>query len=121
MLGKYQNNISNLPNLESYRYENIFKISETGDKNFYFYNIIKTISIPDNVDPNLFEYISLPSTLPLTSLSYDIYGTQQLWWLILIVNNIDNPVKKIPRGNKIRIVKPKYVDDVIESITSQLR
>jgi hypothetical protein len=121
MLGEYQNTIDVLPDLKNYRYENIFKLYQTGDKNFYFYNIIKTISIPDDIDPEIFDFITLPSPLPLTSLSYDIYGTQHLWWLILIVNNIDDPIKKVPHGEEIRIVKSKYVDDVIDSITRQLQ
>jgi len=41
MDGKYQNNIDELPNLEDYRYENIFKIYQKGDKDFYYYNILK--------------------------------------------------------------------------------
>ncbi len=43
MEGKFQNNIEELPTLELYRYENIFKVFETGDKNFYYYNILKKL------------------------------------------------------------------------------
>ena len=42
-LEQYQNQIQELPSLEDVRYENIFKVAKT-DK-FFFYNIIKKISI----------------------------------------------------------------------------
>ena len=37
MDGNYQNNIIELKNLELTRYEYIFKIFNTGDKNFFYY------------------------------------------------------------------------------------
>lgn len=121
MFGQYQNAVDDLPSLDNFRYENIFKISQTGDKNFYFYNIIKTISVPDDIDSNLYETITVPQNLPLTSLSYDIYGTQHLWWLIMIVNKIDNPMQLAKRGVALKIIKPSYVNDVIDSILTQLQ
>ncbi len=120
MKGKYQNNILSLPDLSKFRYENIFKLYQTGDKNFYFYNLTKKINIPDELESRFFRYIVLPKNLPLTSLSYDIYGTTELWWLILTVNKIQNPVKKLPTGTKIKYVIPEVVPSFIESIQSQL-
>ena len=38
MEGKFQNNIEELVDLEIYRYENIFKVYNTGEKDFYYYN-----------------------------------------------------------------------------------
>ena len=60
-LEQYQNQIKGLPSLEDVRYENIFKVAKT-DK-FFFYNIIKKISLgevykiikPDYVSPILVE------------------------------------------------------------------
>ena len=59
MDGNYQNNILELRNLELTRYENIFKIYNTGEKNFFYYNINKKISVPDNLDSRLFLNITL--------------------------------------------------------------
>jgi hypothetical protein len=120
MEGNYQNNIIDLKNLNLTRYENIFKIYNTGEKNFFYYNINKKISIPDNIDERLFYHIVLPSGIPLTTLSYNAYGTIDLWWLIMISNNIVNPIKKLPLGQKIRLLKPEFVSQVLDSIESQL-
>ena len=121
MEGKFQNNIEELVDLEIYRYENIFKVYNTGEKDFYFYNILKTINLPDNLDNNFFGFINLKKRIPLTTLSYEIYGTTYLWWLILIVNKIKNTIRDLPSSKKIRYVKNEFIKDVTDSIKSQLQ
>jgi len=120
MDGNYQNNIFELGDLELTRYENIFKIFNTGDKNFFYYNIVKKIVIPDSLDERLFYHLILPAGIPLTTLSYNAYGTMDLWWLILVINNITNPIKGLPEGKKIRLLKPRYVEQILDSIEIQL-
>lgn len=127
MEGKYQNNIDELPELETYRYENIFKVYETQDlgisqgENFFIYNIIKKIEIPETLDNSFFDFFTLNKNIPLTTISYQIYSTTYLWWLIMIVNKILNPYKELPVGKKIRYIKPEYVKIVIDAITKQLQ
>ncbi len=120
MEGNYQNNIVELENLDLTRYENIFKIFNTGDKNFYYYNIIKKFVIPDNLDERLFYNVTLPNGTPLTTFSYNLYGTIDLWWLILIINNITNPIKDLPVGKKLRLLKPQFIEQILDSIQLQL-
>ena len=121
MDGKFQNNIEDLPVLELYRYENIFKVFETGDKNFYFYNINKKISLPDDLNTTFFDYVTLDKKIPLTTLSYRLYGTTYLWWLILVINKIDNPVRDLPVGKKLKYIKNEYIKDVLDNIKNQLQ
>jgi hypothetical protein len=120
MTGLYQNNIKDLKGLELYRYENIFKLYTQGDKNFYFYNILKKIQIPENLNAELFDFISFPRKMPITTVSYRIYGTTYLWWLIAIVNNVINPFE-LQNGKKFRIVKAKYVKYILDEINQQLQ
>ena len=121
MEGKYQNNIDELPELELYRYENIFKVYKAGSKDFFYYNILKKITLPDDLNNTYFDFIVLNKNTPLTTISYEIYGTTYLWWLILVVNKIDNPVKSLPVGKKIRFIKNKFIKDVIDNIKNQLQ
>ena len=120
MLGKYQNNINELSNLDLTRYENIFKLYNTGEKNFFYYNITKKISIPGDIDERLFYHVILPKGTPLTTLSYNAYGTIDLWWVILVLNNITNPIKDLPDGKKVRLLKPQYIEQILDSIEKQL-
>jgi hypothetical protein len=120
MEGKYQNDIDILPDLELYRYENIFKVYQQGDGNFFFYNILKKLKLPDDINEDIFDAVRYPVSLPLTTLSYKIYGTTYLWWLIMIVNDIRNPMAIEP-GIKIRFIKKAFLKVVLQSITNQLQ
>lgn len=120
MDGNYQNNIIDLKNIDLTRYENIFKVYNTGEKNFFYYNIVKRISLPDDIDEKLFNRVVLPQGVPLTTLSYNVYGTIDLWWLILLTNDIMNPVKGLPIGEELRLLQPRYVEQVLDSIETQL-
>jgi hypothetical protein len=83
---------------------------------YYFYNIGKKITLPDNIDEGVFDYFSVPDTLPLTTISYQVYGTIHLWWLILMTNNIQNSLKLISPGSVIKIIKKEYVSTILDSL-----
>jgi hypothetical protein len=119
-LGKFQEDITELSILEQYRYENIFKIYETGNKDFFYYNILKKIRLPDDLDDNLVNTVAYNEALPVTTLSYRIYGTTYLWWLIMVVNRISNPAK-ISGGTRIKYIKKEYLKPTIDSIKQQLQ
>lgn len=121
MDGQYQNYIQDLPGLELYRYENIFKVYQTGDKNFYFYNIIKNINVPSDINNEIFTLITLQENTPLPTLSYQLYGTTYLWWLICVLNNIQNPFDPNNSGKKLKVLKRQYLKTVLNSIKQQLQ
>jgi hypothetical protein len=112
--------------MESYKishpdeyYENIFNMykdtNENGDM-YYFYNIGKKITLPDNIDEGVFDYFSVPDTLPLTTISYQVYGSMHLWWLILLTNNIQNSLKLLSPGSVIKIIKKEYLGAILDSL-----
>jgi hypothetical protein len=108
---------------EPERYENIFNVYELTNENndsYVFYNILSKVSIPSDLDDSVFEYFIVQSEMPLTTLSNDIYKSQHLWWLIMAVNNIKNPVRLIAGGSKIKIIKPEYLENVLNSIKQKI-
>ena len=117
--GQYQNNISDLPNLSDLRYENIFKVYKT-NQNHYYYNILNTVSIPLDIDSSTYYLINYNSKMPWTVVSYNAYGTTDLWWLILLTNQITNPVKLPKNLGQLKIIKPEYVRSIVAEIKSQL-
>ena len=68
-LEKYQNTITELPSLQETRYENIFKLAK--DDKYFFYNIIKKISIPDDLQSDIYIEYRISSYKPWT---IKIYG-----------------------------------------------
>lgn len=114
-----QNDISELPQLDSFRYENLFNVYQN-DNDQYFYNILSKVNFPTNLDSSYFDVYTIPNNnMPYTLISYKLYGTMLLWWLICSVNNITNPVFFPQAGTKIKVLKPELVSAVIQLINSR--
>ena len=111
-------NASNISQLSQYSYEKIFKVYEEEGK--LAYNIIKTVHIPAKIDPGIVEHRRIVGTTSWTQLSFDMYGTIKLWWLILVTNKILNPVKLPQPGMIIRYIKPQFVGEVLQEIDNQV-
>lgn len=121
IIGKYQNDISQLEQLDLENYERIFKIYTTGDKDkqFYFYNILKKITLPENIDSNIIDFYNVSSPLPLTIISHNIYNDIRLWWLIFILNSstIGKNIFVVPGGTQLKFIKSQYLPIVFNQIT----
>jgi hypothetical protein len=118
MEGIFQNTNNNLPNLGNNRYENIFKLYQN-ENNQYFYNFKRSISFPDDIDDNLISEFVLDRTVPWTIISYNIYGTIFLWWVITELNKISNPVILPKIGTILKYIKPAYIDQILSYIQVQ--
>jgi hypothetical protein len=108
------NNISY--DIDSENYENIFNIYLDKDNNYYF-NLLKKVEIPEELDPDVFDYYQ---TLPIDTypnISYQFYKSVKLWWLICAANNIDNPMKQPVAGTVLKIIKPYYVNIILTKMT----
>jgi len=111
-----QNDITALTPLESFRYENIFNVYKN-DNNDYFYNILSKVNFPAVIDESYYDtYTVSTNSSPYTFISYRIYGTTLLWWLICAVNNIKNPVFFPQPNTQLKYLKPEYVRLVLNQI-----
>ena len=109
-----QKDIDTLPALRPQRIENMFNIYENIDGT-YFYNILQTVVLPEFPEAYI-DYYIVPPNMAWTVLSDKIYQTINLWWLILLVNNITNPVQMPEAGTKLKYLKKAYVGYVLNSI-----
>tara|TARA_E500000318_G_C3569248_1_gene217100 strand:- start:4740 stop:5111 length:372 start_codon:yes stop_codon:yes gene_type:complete len=115
----YHNDIEELSKLSYTRYENIFQIAK--NNNYYFYNILKKINFPDNIDSRSYNEVIVSSSVPYTTLSFKYYDTQDLWWLICMVNNIKNPITNIKAGTKLKILSVDAVNQVLAAIDNTIK
>lgn len=118
--GSYQNNVAELSNLTSYDYEQIFKLYKDSSNSSYFYNILKTVNIPNVISEDLYFIYAVKPKEPLTAMSYTHYKTIKLWWLICSVNQIFNPVAYVEPGTLLKIPYPRYVMGIINTIKQSL-
>jgi hypothetical protein len=113
-----QNSIEQLPRLKQENYENIFNVY-TDEDNRYFYNLLQTIVIPDNLPNGYYQpyNVSYGDTWPL--ISYKNYETPNLWWVITSVNNILDATKLPEPGTTIKVLKTKAVSLILNQLTTQ--
>ena len=78
------------------------------------------MNFPKNMDKSYYSKYRVKAHLPLTALSYKFYSTVKLWWLIVLCNNINNPVKFINPGTTLKIIKPDYIPVILDAIKSEL-
>ena len=100
-LNKRHNDIERFGKLPADVYENIFNVYKE-DEDYYAYNISKSIHIPHDINPEFVDF--------------EIYGSITLWWLILVTNGIHNPVLLPEPGTVLKIIKPEFVNTILEQI-----
>ena len=115
---KKQNQISTLPRLDSELMVNIFHVYQQKDTGRYYYNLLQNISFPQDLPASFFnEYVfQYEDSWPLVS--YKHYNTPNLWWIILLANNIMDPTKFPEVGSALKIPTKQTVDLVIQKINS---
>ena len=124
-IGPFRTDIEGvLPPLPENSYENIFRLyvtEESQTNKQIYYNILNSVYIPTPLAPGSYYTITLSKSLPWTVISYDEYKTVNLWWLIILANNITNPVLYPAPGSTLNIIKPQYIPNIINSINTQLK
>ena len=111
-----QNQIDNLSRLDFENFENIFNVYKNED-GMFFYNLLQSVTLPDNLPPNLFTLYTIGSIDTWPNISFASYNTPNLWWLIVLANNIQNPMAPLVPGNTIKIP----IDAVVKDVLTQLR
>ena len=118
-LGQYQNDITKLGSLSPSRYENIFKLYLDGN-NDYFYNILNSINIPEEIDKTYYYVVVVNRRVPWTTISYEQYQNIDLWWLICLINNINNPIKFAEPGKELKIIRQEFVPLILNNIKNTI-
>lgn len=113
----FQNEIEDLPRLTQDRYENIFNVY-LDENSKYYYNLLQNIVLPDNLPDGLFtDYIVKPQdTLPF--ISYKVFGTINMWWVLCLVNKINNPTIKLEPGTTLKVLNNNTIRLLLQEINS---
>jgi len=118
--GQFQNSIPKLPQLNPFRYERIFKLFTT-EQNQYYYNLLQSLYLPDGINETVIYYMHIQENMPWTTVSFKAYGNIELWWLIMLVNKIYNPLTAATAGTVLKVIKPEYVSSILQEITNALK
>lgn len=110
-----QNQITDLPKLDIENLENIFNVYQD-DNGLYYYNLLQTIEFPQNLPINFFDMYTITYGDTWAGISYKMFDTPNLWWVILLANNIINPIKFPSLGTNIKIPKMQVVKEILSQI-----
>lgn len=115
--GSNQNQVEELATLSKNLYENIFKVNLIdGDNPLYFYNLLNKVVFPDNISDEYVDEIILQNDKPWTTLSYELYGTIDLWWTVYLLNKPDY-IFKAQAATAYKYIKPGAMGGVLQQIT----
>ena len=117
--GALQNQVDELNSLNSNLYENIFNINliDEDGSNLYFYNILNKVVFPDDISDEYITEVVINVDKPWTTLSHEIYGTIQLWWVIVLLNKPDY-IFKAQAGTTYKFIKPGFINAVLQQISN---
>ena len=95
--------------------ENMFDVF-TDKRNNIVFDLNKTLYI--NVDPSRLPVYECTAEMHWTLISYKLYGTTRLAWLLWKINKVDAGnifVAKQP-GEKVKYIPQKYVETIVSDI-----
>ena len=110
-----QNQLQELPRLDSENYENIFNVYQDSN-GMYFYNLLQTVVFPQNLPSNLFTTYTIGYGDTWPFISYKTLKSPNVWWILLLANNIQDPTKPLVNGTIIRIPVQAVVREILFQI-----
>ena len=75
--------------------------------------------IPENLDDNVYNNIEINRNTAWTTLSYKLYGTIDLWWLIFLINK-PKDIFLARSGETYKYIKIDYLEDILLNIEQQI-
>jgi hypothetical protein len=117
--GAKRNQVAELEGLSRNLYENIFNISlvDNSGKNFYIYNLLDKVIFPETLSTEVLAQQTILTDKPWTMLSFELYGTIDLWWVIYLLNK-PKYIFKAKAGTTYKYVKPDFISDVLQQMTT---
>jgi len=107
-----------VPVLNSYNYAQAFDVYLNED-GYYYYNLLRNIRFPQDLSKDVYSLVRpLPGEL-LPQMSYRIYKQVELWWVIAIANQIDNPLEPLSADTPLKIIKSGSVINVLNTIINE--
>ena len=99
---------------------NLFNLSYDEANNRYTYNLNKSIYIQsfDTYAASLYTVYEVKDRDTWLLISYNVYGTTELWWLVCKTNQIYSPISESPNsGDNLKILS----DEIVQTILTQIR
>jgi len=89
----------------------LFNVLLDNDRETKFLNIFRSYLSNDSIfsDISFFETYEVSNGEYWDNVSYNLYGTSYLWWVIALLNNISNPFEELEDGQLLNVLREDYV------------
>lgn len=116
--GTSRTNVTELADISRNLYENIFNVQlvKNDNKAFYAYNLLNKVIFPDELNSSLVDEVVVRGDKPWTSLSFELYGTIELWWTIVLLNK-PKEIFMANAGTTYKYIKPGVMANVLKQLT----
>lgn len=98
----------------------LFNILLDEDQQTKFLNIFKVLNINTDIlsDIALFDTYETEgeNEVWFDNISYEVYGTPNLWWVIALFNDVTNPFEGVSAGVNLKILKPAHLYTLFKDI-----
>lgn len=97
-------------------YENIFNVYVDKDTEMYYFNLLRTVNFPEDLDPRVYYTYVVGPTDTWPTISWKHYKNVKLWWIICSANQIQNPTDHPKSGTVLKIITPQYIRSIIHNL-----
>jgi hypothetical protein len=105
--------------LASTRYESFLNTYQDDD-GIVFYNLLRSINIISANDSSAEDDYQVMPKDTWYYIAYKYYDNINLWWLVCEYNQIKDPTKLPIPGTKLKLLRPEYVNAIIEELNRQI-
>ena len=95
----------------SFSFLRLFNVLLDEDRETKFLNIFRSYIANEDVftDVAFFETYEVSNGEYWDNVSFNLYQTPYLWWVIALLNNIVNPFEEIENGDQLNVLRDEYV------------
>ena len=95
----------------SFSFLRLFNILLDNDRETKFINIFRSYVANEDIfsDISFFETYEVSNGEYWDNVSYNLYETPYLWWVIVLINNITNPFEELEDGDILNVLKDDYI------------
>lgn len=89
----------------------LFNILLDEDRETKFLNIFRSYVANEDVysDVSFFQDYEVSNGEYWDNVSYNLYNTPFLWWVIALLNNVTNPFEELEDGQQLIVLREDYV------------
>lgn len=96
----------------------LFNILLDSDRETKFMNIFRSYILNDDILTNVafYDRYEVANGEFWDNISFNLYGTPYLWWILAILNNVANPFEELEEGQTIKVLRSDYIYSITKDL-----